>query len=65
MLCFQFFQWRLLKQTEHQSHRRVQPKVSARGALPLWICIQDIHTDPLCSLPHNLLFQSFSEERSI
>ena len=51
MLCFQFFQWPLLKQTEHQSPRRAQPKVSVREALPLWICIQDMHTDPLCSLP--------------
>jgi hypothetical protein len=53
MLCFQFFQRRLLKQTEHQSPRRAQPKVST----------QDVRTDPFRSLLHNPLSQSFSEAR--
>ena len=63
MLCFQFFQRRLLKQTEHQSLRRPQRKVSIREPLALWICTQDVRTDPFRSLLHNPLSQSFSEAR--
>ena len=49
MLCFQFFQRRLLKQTEHQGPRRAPLKIPIRWGLPLWICIEDKSNEPALS----------------